>query len=120
MDAWCISMLMPAASLVVKGTCMELLCWDTPLAERFDTNVTGETQGTSWFDHNEVLMSPRVLSMFGHRAGHEQHHFRTYSQRRFEASALACSLGLMNLVACSQCSRRGTTNSFCRWLRACA
>ncbi|KAL9139574.1 hypothetical protein ACP0BX_001556 [Amphidinium carterae] len=108
--AWRVSMLVPAASFVVTAICMKLFCWDTPLAKRFDTSVTGKTKGASWFDYIEVLKDPRVVVMifqysacFGTELAMNNQlatHFRTYFQMKAsEASALAGSFGLMNLFA---------------------
>jgi len=108
--AWRVAMLVPAAAFLITGTCVKLLCWDTPTAARFDTSVTGKTKGASMFDYIEVLKDPRVVVMifqysacFGTELAMNNQlatHFRTYFQMKAsEASALAGSFGLMNLFA---------------------
>eukprot|EP00971_Amphidinium_carterae_P170652 3381987-Amphidinium_carterae.1 len=108
--AWRISMLVPAASFIITATCVKLLCWDTPLAKRFDTSVTGKRKEASWLDYVDVLKDPRVVVMifqysacFGTELVMNNQlalHFRTYFQMKAsEASVLAGSFGLMNLFA---------------------
>jgi len=108
--AWRVAMLVPAIAFVIVAVSMKLFAWDTPLAKRFDTSVTGKTKGASWYDYIEVLMDPRVVVMifqysacFGTELAMNNQlatHFRTYFQLKArDASILAGCFGLMNLFA---------------------
>lgn len=108
--AWRMAMIVPAVLFVLCAVTLKLLCWDTPMAKRFDVAVMGKTKKPSLWDYVEVLKDIRVVVMimqysacFGTELAMNNQlatHFRTYFQMdACDASALAGAFGLMNLFA---------------------
>ena len=61
--AWRVAMIVPAVLFVLCAVSLKLLCWDTPMAKRFDVAVMGKSQKPSLWDYVEVLKDIRVVVM---------------------------------------------------------